>query len=689
MKNALRNHNAGIGLGILPPTPRLLTVLILTSSFALISTLLLATVAFSLSIGVLLLSTRRRVPPLVLITMTLFLYFIATLIFSFDKSSTSHFYEAYLNVINLKIAAVAGLKRSSMLALSLAWLVSTPIPQMYSALHWCRPIRRWTGLLLRDIQVIKQQVVAMRQSLRLRDKECVWYDLGGHFRQFSLLLQGLIIHTFGQITAMTYVAETHFHSPLVEGCSINIRQLSAKYSSESYLALSNINVTISPGEFVYLGGKNRAGKSTLLRCISGAIPNLMGSRSGTIEIGHIDIRDRELRDIAAYVRYVPPDPSQSILGVTVAQDILELAASPTVAGNCLRTMGITGLWDRETTTLSGGEQVRLVLAGILAAETPVVLLDSPLEQLDASGRQDFLCALKAFQERRSCTIIVSDLAYEYLRPFITRILILEDGCLTDDCAPDSLTRDFIARMGLDFEQTVPRSSRHASENDPTPLGALENVTVVLDGKEVLHSLSLDICASECVAVLGPNGGGKSTALLSLAGVIPLTAGVARVRTRVGYVFQNASLQFLELSSRAELSLGPRLCGWESSAIEAFVEHQLNWCGLIGDEWPIDIHPGQVRLLAMASMNVNLGIIVLDEPSIGLDYDDIAKVAAFIRLLTANGLGVFVVTHDRHLAQIADRAILIVEGAITATGSPQAMFDQLLALQEHDPLMEKI
>ncbi len=668
------------GLGLIPAIPRLVLVVCLTSSFTLISTLRTSIIAFGFSCVALLVSTKRRTGPFVHDTFTFLLYFLFNALAPVFRMPGSAPAAPPALDRTIVVAAVGAFSRGAMIALSLAWLGATSIPQMYASLSWFRPGRRWVGLFLRDIQVLKQRFFVMRTSLLLRDRRRQWYDVVGKIRQFMLLLQGLILFGFEHISSLTYAVETHNRTESRPNCDLTVQDVFARYSEEDQCVLNGISITISAGEFIFLGGRSGSGRTTLMRCICGAIPNLLGSRSGKVLIGTDDIRDKDLREIAQVVKYVPPDPAESILGLTVSFDILAVSEDEASARASLATMGIEHLWDRETTSLSGGEQVRLVLAGVLASRVPIILLDSPLEQLDESGRRDFLDAIRTFYEARRCTVLVSELEFSSFGSWCTRIILLDSGTVVWDGAPTEVPATLRIECGL-TPPAMPNDEVNRTAIERRPLScALENVSVVIEGNPILKGLSLSIHAGECLVILGPNGGGKSTGLLCLAGAIKPAQGNVRVDGRIGYVFQNAALQMLGITARKELAIGPLLLHWDQQSSEAVIQNGLRWAGLGGDEWCIDLHQSQIRLLGIEVAAFDCDFLVLDEPSVGLDYDGIQKLRLRIREESlVRGRGVVVITHSRDLAEIGDRAILIREGRSIASGSPR----EVLAVYENE------
>ena len=168
---------------------------------------------------------------------------------------------------------------------------------------------------------------------------------------------------------------------------------------------------------------------------------------------------------------------------------------------------------------------------------------------------------------------------------------------------------------------------------------------------------------ELVAIMGPNGSGKTTAMLTLAGAIRPNKGQVKTNGSVGYIFQNAALQTLAMTTEEELSFGPRLLKWSPDETSRFVTEGVAWTGLAADDCPLDLHPADLRMLAIAACNTRVSTLVLDEPTVGLDTAGIAKINGLICSLRTQGKAVVVITHDQEIAAQADRIIAIQDGKV--------------------------
>ena len=658
-----QRDSKGLGLGLLPPAPRLAIVVLATSGFVWINTLPAAAVAFGFGMMLIVLNKKRNLRlVLPLVGVTVLSYFLGNILFSPPGPSSKQLFIFRINQLGLVLGLIGGLKRGAMISVSLAWLLCTPLPEFYDSLTYFRLDQKWLTLFLRNIQSMKREVILLRQSFAIRCPPAPWYAVRTHLLFFRLALQAILFRLFDAISTITYASETHHLLRRSGQGGIGISELFVRYSHSGPTVLRHLSLAITEGEFVYLAGRSKAGKTTLMRTIAGYIPRIAGEYAGSVLIGGLDISDLDLAQIADYVRLVPSDSSLSIIGLTVGQDIMMTASTEYAARKYLSIMGIEHLWSRQTTTLSGGEQTRLVLADLLASGVKVVLLDSPLEPLDPSGRRDFLNAIRDFRAETSATVLVSDPSFQELRNHAERFVLIEDGNVVLDRPISELTQQDLERSGLTTTDALRVPDDRALSQ--VPVAEMRDVEVVLGDCRVLRSLSLFVYEGECLVVIGSNGGGKTTTFLTLSGVLRPSSGKVRLYRSVGFVFQNAALQMIEMTSRGELELKPKLMHFESDKLARVVERELNWNGLKGDEWPGDLHPQDARFLAIGAMKTCADIMIFDEPTVGLDLPAVVKFRNLVQQLNEQKRATILITHDPRVMEVADRILCIEKGRIS-------------------------
>ena len=252
------------------------------------------------------------------------------------------------------------------------------------------------------------------------------------------------------------------------------------------------------------------------------------------------------------------------------------------------------------------------------------------------------------------------------------MIVLEEGRLLAPLVPeDFFAETWLARCHLQSREgaaapnLIPLSLEGEGQRvrGGEVVATLEGVHVALEGTQILHGVDFAARQGELVAVMGPNGSGKTTAMLTLAGAIKPQKGAVRTRGRVGYVFQHAQLQTVAMTVEEELVFGPRVLRWPEPTAKAFVMEGAAWTGLGRDACPIDLHPADVRMLMIAACNTDLSTLILDEPTIGLDGAGIEKVMQLVKELLLHGKAVVIITHDQAIAGQAHRVVTIRDGLV--------------------------
>lgn len=649
----------GWGLGLLRPVPRLAVVFLVGVLFILVNNL--AGAAVLLVVGVVLFFANPSRPwklALAAPISSAFLLFYNTILSPREAGGVTWLIFT-VNQAGFERGLVTGMRLCGVMLISFAWLFVTPLPEIYAGLEWLRPARYWVLGMLRGIQIIKREFIALTQSLLMRGLK--WDSLGSNIRNLVPLAAAIIPRIVDNSQKAAFASQSHIRGlPQGDG-SVEVVDAHVRYAPNLPDVLRGVSLQVRPGEFVYLAGKNRAGKTSLLRLVGGVISWIMGEYYGQVKVSGLITAATTLAEICGSALYIAPDPFASIHGLTVGQEITFLIPDESEARSALRTMGLDdSLWDRETTKLSGGQQVRLVLAGALASKAPVLLLDSPMQELDPDGRAAFLDAINILRTQRACTILVADYFWAQLQQYISRVVVVEDGLITSDLAPGAFfaSPEWLQRANLIGE--LPRLQ-------PVRLGEviarLQDVYVTIEDNPILKGVNISLRAGEFLAIMGPNGSGKTTAMLTLAGAIAPKSGSVVTAGRVGYVFQHAALQTVAMTVQDELSFGPKVLKWTEEKINCFLQEGLEFTGLAADDCPLDIHPADVRMLEIAACNTDLCAYVLDEPTVGLDAQGITKVHGLIDELRLQGKGVVVITHDEAMAAQADRIVVIRDGLV--------------------------
>ncbi len=499
---------------------------------------------------------------------------------------------------------------------------------------------------------------------------------------------------------------------------IALSDLSYTYPQAATPALRHIDWAIGDGEFVLLAGRSGSGKSTLLRCFNGLVPHFTGGvLAGKVMVAGLDAVRAGPRRLSRLVGFVAQDPeAQSVLDQVEAEVAfaLENAAIPPPemrarVEEALALVDLLPLRDRGLATLSGGERQRLTIAAALALRPRVLVLDEPTSQLDPHSAADVLRALVRLNEELGLTIVLAEHRLERVLRYADRLTYLEAGRIVVD-AP---AREALARLdaaGIDvgpplvkvaralnwqpLPLTVMEAQPFANSIAPapprpprqpsavTPVLAIEGLRFAYHGRPALNGIELTAGAGEAVALLGRNGAGKSTLLKCIVGLLAAQAGEIRVDGRstrgrsvadlcrvIGYLPQNPDdLLFAEtVADELRTTLRNHRLP-ETPGLTTDLLRELELDGL-QDAYPRDLSVGQRQRVALGAVTVTRPrLLLLDEPTRGLDGATKAALVALWRQWLAEGAALLLVTHDVELAAtIAHRTVILNQGQVIAAG----------------------
>ncbi|PYF98914.1 energy-coupling factor transport system ATP-binding protein [Georgenia satyanarayanai] len=488
--------------------------------------------------------------------------------------------------------------------------------------------------------------------------------------------------------------------------------------------LVGVDLRVRPGEHVLLLGPSGSGKSTVLHCITGVVPHTVTARlDGEVTVAGTRTADAAVVDLSRHVAVVAQDPAAAVCLPTVDQEVaLPLenhATDPSDIGprvdSVLATVGARHLRERVTGELSGGEAQRVALAAALVTAPDVLLLDEPTSMLDPEGVADVRRALEGASSRPGTTVVLvehrlDDLAGEGGPAVLPgRAVVLDEGGrVVADGATDQVLHDHagaLLRAGcwlpLDAElrtlsggdgglvspasRDLLRQLAQAPDAVATAGPATGEVALrtrglavarhvparrrrrtagPLDPPPLLAGVDLELRTGEVVALLGRNGVGKTSLLLTLAGLLRPAAGTVEGE-RAGMVFQNAEHQFVAHTVAEEIAHG--LTG----PVDEVVERQLRAHRLehLAGQSPFRLSGGEKRRLSLAAMLAHeRPCLFADEPTLGLDRRDTIATTTALRAAADAGRAVVVSSHDlRTVVTVADRVVVLGEGGVVADG----------------------
>jgi energy-coupling factor transport system ATP-binding protein len=417
-------------------------------------------------------------------------------------------------------------------------------------------------------------------------------------------------------------------------------RLTYRYPGAAGDAIADVGLELRRGEVVVLAGPSGGGKTTLLRAFAGLVPHFHGGRfAGRVRVDGLDTRTAEPAAVARRAGIAFQDAEAQVVYRSVLRDVTFGLANHGVspaelaprARAALERVGALHLAGRTVDTLSGGELQRVALAGVLAPNPPVLLLDEPTAQLDDEGAATFLALVRRLADA-GAAVLLAEHRRDRADPIADRIIDVGGE------APAEL-------------RAAPRGAA-----DGATVLAARGITGGRGDRAVLAGLDLTVREGEVCAVHGPNGAGKTTLVRVLAGLDRATAGTVEVRGRdvsalaaeerypeLVLVPQDPGRFLLCDSVRAEVSSGTRRDG-AAAALQV-----LDLEGL-ADRHPRDLSAGERERVAIAAaLAADPALLVLDEPTRGMDPLRREALAALLRARAAQGRAVLLTTHDRRFA----------------------------------------
>ncbi len=516
---------------------------------------------------------------------------------------------------------------------------------------------------------------------------------------------------------------------------IKIENLKFTYPNAEKCALENINLKIKKGEFVLLCGKSGCGKTTLLRLLK---PSLSphGEILGNIYIDKKQADELSPEDDAEKIGFVLQSPDSQIVTDKVWHELafgLESLGFPNSeirarVSEMASFFGIESWFHKKTSELSGGQKQLLNLASIMVLNPSILILDEPTSQLDPLSAREFLDTLKKINEDLGVTVILSEHRLEDVFPLCSRVLVLDDGLIIADGAPQDVcavlkdlnhdmfsalpapvrvwgatNNDFscplTVREGREWLSKFSESHTFLPLSSPFLKSAMEDTAIEIKeghfsyGKnlpDIINGLSLRVRKGEIYALLGGNGTGKTTLLSLISGINKPSGGKILINGKkisdiknlygkiLGVLPQNPETLFVKNTVFDDLS--DVLYGLPSEERKEIILKTASLCRIecLMMRHPYDLSGGEKQRVALAKVLLKSPeILLLDEPTKGMDasFKEIFK--SILDDLKQKGVTILMVSHDiEFCAKSADRCGLMFDGSVTAEGTPREFFTKM-------------
>jgi energy-coupling factor transport system ATP-binding protein len=523
---------------------------------------------------------------------------------------------------------------------------------------------------------------------------------------------------------------------------IKIEDFTFCYSGATKPALRDIDLEVQDGEFVLVTGPSGGGKSSLCRCFNGLIPHFYGGKvTGRVVVQGLDTMRHATRELATRVGMIFQDPENQLVTMDVEREIAfgleNLAFPPDLIARrmveSLETLGVSSLRHRQVHELSGGEKQQVAIASVLALHPEILILDEPTSELDPKSAEELLSIVERLNDELGITVILIEHRLDRVLQHADRLVVLHEGRVVSDGSPRGILSQHYqeitgAGVGMPpiiklahelenrgismdgtpltvkegrimlssvFQKTSRKLPQQDEKGDSRPVVEVEKLWHVYpEGPAALKNVSLKINEGEFVAIMGRNASGKTTLVKHFNGLLKPTKGlvavdgidtkkatVAELARKVGFVFQNPNDHLFADTVEEEVSFTLKNLGLESGQIGLGVNEVLERFKLkeYRSLYPRSLSGGEKQRVALASvLVVQPKILILDEPTRGMEYRLKRELMVFLQGYASQGNTVILVTHDvETTAEHADRVVLLSEGKIVVDGDKRDVLSRAL------------
>ena len=508
---------------------------------------------------------------------------------------------------------------------------------------------------------------------------------------------------------------------------IKISNLTFQYPQSSKPALENVSLEIPSGSLTLVTGATGSGKSTLLRCMNGLVPHFSGgTMSGRVRVFDTDPISAGPELMAARVGFVFQEPETQFVFDIVEDEIafalenagVEREEMKRRVDQVIQQLRLEKIRGKNIHEISGGEMQKVAIASGLVNQPDVLILDEPTSQLDPTAANELLTLLTTLKSDLGLTVIISEHRLERLLPYTDFIVHLTpDRTLLFGTPQEILPQcrqvppiiriaqklnisplplsvdDFLKIECLTIQNPAP-PQRDPSSVDHDYALEIKALSTKFEGQQILKQVNIHLNRGEVLAVVGPNGAGKTTLLRSILGLIP-SEGVrslfgrqmsqldlSEIIQHIAYLPQDPNDLLFAETIQDEMKF--TLNNYRNSMTDAEVSAYLSLFGLAAmqDRYPRDLSVGERQRTALAAVTIHQPqIILLDEPTRGMDYQAKSDLSQLLMQWHRDDRAILLVTHDVEFAAgLSDRVAILEDGEISFTGSPKKAFSEFPAFQ---------
>ncbi|NLZ49420.1 MAG: ABC transporter ATP-binding protein [Clostridiales bacterium] len=502
---------------------------------------------------------------------------------------------------------------------------------------------------------------------------------------------------------------------------IELKNLDYWYAGEDKKVLSNINLQIEKGEILFIVGRSGSGKSTLAKAITGAVPQFYGGKiRGQVLIKDIPLKDMDYRERAKEITMVFQDPERQLMMNKVHREVafglesvgIEEEVIERRVWEAMQFSNILDIAERDISSLSGGQKQRVAITSAIAYLPGCIILDEPTSQLDPSAAEEVIALIKKINEELGTTIIVIEQRIDKWFDIADRMIIMEAGAIKFNGRKEEIYVEnyesfypeyfkLAKRLGykepprsfkhmrslINSEKIAIESLKNTNKKEEVECINIKKLKVNYGSLQALKNISINIREGELLGIIGSNGAGKSTLLKSIMGLFSYEGSIKlfgkevkklklkEISMLIGYVSQNPNDYITKDTVYDEIKFT-----LDNHKIKdyALIDQVLLKLGIehLRNKNPRDLSGGEKQRVAIASVLVTKPkILMLDEPTRGLDYEAKVKLGKLLKELNKEGTTIIMVTHDMEFAsKFCSRFILMFNGSIAASGDHHQVLD---------------